>query len=469
MQLTRLIHTTLVLLVCASGAVLGQSGDGGLTIYAGSAVFADPAYDSLALVEFPFSLTRSEFEFFRPNEADSFLYARIFAQVDLLNSAGVPQDSGSTYFSVRVADEAEASAPGIRLFNKLMLFVKPGIYTARLTVYDVVSKRTGSALLDEIVVEPPVRGQIAVGGPIMAYRATPVADTLAVNMRLVRNGFLVLPNPVGVFSTSDSMMYVYGEVYNLPADGKGEEFRLTFDLLDAQGVPIRTISSRKRSAEGASVAFGEPIDIRGWLSGGYRLQVVADDPSSGTSDTCGIRFAIVAPVAFAGEGDDDSSLTLEQQVALTWYLLTPAQRQTLDRLAPDGKRTFVQQYWQEHDPTPSTPVNENKAEMLRRYRYANDRFSVTETGDDGWRTERGRIYMTYGLWDQVDDRSMPVTGVPYQIWYYWHIEEGKFFVFVDDRNNNEYRLVHSNVDGEIYDKKWAEIIEQGFPDLNDDM
>jgi hypothetical protein len=42
------------------------------------------------------------------------------------------------------------------------------------------------------------------------------------------------------------------------------------------------------------------------------------------------------------------------------------------------------------------------------------------------------------------------------------------FVFEDWTGSNDYRLVHSNVFGEIYSKEWEIILRGLFPDFTDD-
>jgi len=485
MQPTRLIVLAAAALV--AGAAPAQSGTGeNLTVYAGFAVYPDPAYDTVALVQVPFSLAQNEFEFFRPTEVDSFLYARIFAQIDLLGNAGVAVDSASTYFSVRVSDSREAHETGIRIFNKLLLFARPGVYSARLTVIDAVSKRSGSAFLDRIVVEPPRRDAVALGGPYLAYSAAPFTDSSAVNLRLVENG-LAVPNPLGVFGTGDSTMYCVGEVYQ---PGKevghaGPSTRLTFELLDSRDSLLRVLGARPALPGGATIAFTERFDIGGWLPGVYRLRVVADDSAAARADTQVVRFAVVSPADLlvmrdqSIPGDPYRLLTTDQRTALTWYFLSPEQQRVLERLTPEGKETFLAQYWAEHDRDPATPLNEGRVDAVARFHYVNERFSLTEARDDGWRTDRGRVYLVYGAPDEVDDRVVPLTdqpgigadnsGRPYQIWYYRGVGEGKLFVFVDARSNNEYRLVHSNVYGEVYNKYWESLLQQGFPDLDRDL
>ncbi len=51
-------------------------------------------------------------------------------------------------------------------------------------------------------------------------------------------------------------------------------------------------------------------------------------------------------------------------------------------------------------PRPDTVENEYKEEHYRRIAYANERFA---SGIPGWKTDRGRIYITFGPADEVDE------------------------------------------------------------------
>ncbi|MFQ6009234.1 MAG: GWxTD domain-containing protein, partial [Candidatus Zixiibacteriota bacterium] len=201
------------------------------------------------------------------------------------------------------------------------------------------------------------------------------------------------------------------------------------------------------------------------------LQVIATDKTNGTADTAQVPFRIISPeeirlaLSRTKESDPYDTLDLEVKINLVSYFLTPDQKATLNRLNDRGKLNFLNQYWREHDENPATKVIENRLELIKRYEYCNRFFSTNIDKTDGWATPRGRIYMTYGPCDELDDRLTPLLGKPYQIWYYRGVKEGKFFVFEDLTGAGDYRLVHSNVYGEIYSQEWQDRIDQGISDL----
>ena len=97
-------------------------------------------------------------------------------------------------------------------------------------------------------------------------------------------------------------------------------------------------------------------------------------------------------------------------------------------------------FWRKRDPTPGTDANEHKSEFYRRIQFANERFSFMRR--NGWRTDRGRIYIMFGEPDQLDDYPYAPDTHPYQEWHYYRQGRYRKFFFVDENEDGEYRLVY---------------------------
>jgi GWxTD domain-containing protein len=136
------------------------------------------------------------------------------------------------------------------------------------------------------------------------------------------------------------------------------------------------------------------------------------------------------------------------------YIITDEERQAFKRLSTDDERQqFIEQFWLRRDPTPDTEENEYKEEHYRRIAYANERYA---SGIPGWKTDRGRIYITFGPADEVE--SHPSGGTyqrpieegggttstfPFEIWRYRYIEgigNDVLIEFVDPTMTGEYRM-----------------------------
>jgi len=136
------------------------------------------------------------------------------------------------------------------------------------------------------------------------------------------------------------------------------------------------------------------------------------------------------------------------------YILTPAERRAFFELRTnEEKENFIATFWRNRDPNPDTEENEYREEYYQRIAYANEHFA---SGIPGWRTDRGRIYITWGKPDSVEahpsggsyDRPSyegggSTTTYPFEIWFYRHLDgvaDGAEIEFVDPSSSGEYRI-----------------------------
>jgi GWxTD domain-containing protein len=138
-------------------------------------------------------------------------------------------------------------------------------------------------------------------------------------------------------------------------------------------------------------------------------------------------------------------------------IITPAERLVFGALKTDEERDhFIEMFWLKRDPDPDTPENEYREQYYERVQYANEHFSA---GVPGVKTDRGRIYVTFGKPDNIE--SHPSGGsynrpswegggstatYPFEIWWYRNIEGVGTDVeieFVDLTGSGEYRIARN--------------------------
>ena len=139
------------------------------------------------------------------------------------------------------------------------------------------------------------------------------------------------------------------------------------------------------------------------------------------------------------------------------YIITKEEKRAFDALVTDEEReNFIENFWRRRDPNPDTEENEYREEYYERIAYANEHFA---SGIPGWKTDRGRVYITFGKPDSVESHASggsydrPVyegggttTTYPFEIWYYRHLDdvgEGLEIEFVDPTGTGEYRLARN--------------------------
>ena len=66
--------------------------------------------------------------------------------------------------------------------------------------------------------------------------------------------------------------------------------------------------------------------------------------------------------------------------------------------------------------------------------------TTNEFLNNGWNTDRGRIFMQYGVWEQRDDKEAPRSGNSFEVWHYHSLESGLTFIFEDVYGDDAYRV-----------------------------
>ena len=138
-------------------------------------------------------------------------------------------------------------------------------------------------------------------------------------------------------------------------------------------------------------------------------------------------------VALAAAAPQDTPYRkwLHEDVA---YIITDAERAAFNQLLTDTEREqFIEAFWQRRGP-------QFKEEHYRRIAYANQHFSA---GTPGWKTDRGRIYITYGPPDEIDDHPSNGSTFPFQQWSYRHIDgigDNVVIEFVDPSRSGEFQM-----------------------------
>jgi len=145
---------------------------------------------------------------------------------------------------------------------------------------------------------------------------------------------------------------------------------------------------------------------------------------------------------------------LDKDVA---YIITDEERKAFKKLETDDERErFIEEFWRRRDPDPDTDENEYREEYYERIAYANEHYA---SGIPGWKTDRGRIYITWGKPDEIE--SHPSGGsynresyegggststYPFERWFYRYLAgvgSGIEIEFVDPTGSGEYRIARN--------------------------
>src|SRR5258707_9849548 len=136
------------------------------------------------------------------------------------------------------------------------------------------------------------------------------------------------------------------------------------------------------------------------------------------------------------------------------YIISPDERNAFLQLATNEEREqFIEQFWLRRSSNPDLPENDFKEEHYRRIAYAKEHFA---SGIPGWKTDRGRMYITWGKPDEIESHpaggtyERPIEEVrgststyPFETWRWRYLEgiaENVILQFVYPTGSGEYHL-----------------------------
>jgi GWxTD domain-containing protein len=215
------------------------------------------------------------------------------------------------------------------------------------------------------------------------------------------------------------------DIYNLAGD---DSVRMVYGIRDFDGEMIQSDTALVASAAVEGHTARVPLDT---LSNGqYLLDISVVDDTGGRVVSRLRGFEINREEFYLGRDVGDA-------VELLTYIATTGFIDSFVEADVEERKRMWEQFWREKDPTPATPRNEYYDEHVKRFKYANANFAAGLS--EGWRTDRGRIYIVEGPPDEVETYSMQIDRNPTEVWFYF--DNGRRYIFVDETGFGDYILV----------------------------
>ena len=349
------------------------------------------------------------------------------------------------------------------LIGVLSFILEEGLYNCTINGSDAVNPSKSKTITEQIIVKPFLDGQIGLSDVQIASNI--IQDSQNKESIFYKNTFEVTPNPTAVFGEGQPCLFYYTELYNLPPVSTEEGLRLDQLLFNSRGQLI--LSKRKdlnrsvksRVEVGRVMANKLPTDTytltlnlvdsitNAGVSSSKRFFVY--NPSIVYVDTFQQQISPVLSTQFGAMSEEE----LDDLYSKSRYIASNQEQDRYDALTTvEGKREFLYNFWKARDENPSDDYNQSYNSYLKRIEDCNLRFKAMSK--EGWKTDRGRVYLTYGEPSEIERYPNQIETRPYEIWSYHNLEGGVFFIFADLFGFSDYQLVHSSKRGELRDESW---------------
>jgi GWxTD domain-containing protein len=340
----------------------------------------------------------------------------------------------------------------------------PGSYTLQVgTIDDVANKKGDYSLTIEI---PEFGSDLAISDIQLATRIEKTENKTNFS---IKNNLGIYPNPSRTYGLIQPLLYFYFEAYNLTLNEEGHNrYTYHYYISDADGERVRDFPEKIKSTSAAIIAESGGTNIITLATNDYILVVELEDMLSRDKLIGKKKFRVVRPshkstnnLAQSRPAGYEEYLNytreeLTDEFEKVTYIAIDQELEIFEGLDEEGMKRFLAEFWNRRDPDPTTEVNEYKREYFENLEYAHLTFS--NTFREGWNTDRGRILLIYGRPDEIERYPSSMDISPYEIWQYYGLEGGSYFVFADITGHGSFDLLHSTYRNEIKDPNWRERI-----------
>ena len=314
--------------------------------------------------------------------------------------------------TVRVRTFKETLRGDESVIYQQFIGVPPGVYQVQVTVRD----RSGPAAShrERTDTVPRFAGQ-GMSGPLAVYQGAGRTRASDVPKLLV--------NPRATVSYGADTLRFYVEVY-----GERPGARLVARALDPGGHEIwrDTVALAGTEALATGLALLRPGELP---VGAGRFEI----------GRLGAGSAATRAAPFLVSFSDQWAITnYDEMISLLRYFERQEWVDKLRQAPPDQRPAVWRAFYKATDPVEITPENEALEAYFRRIQIANQRFR--ESGEPGWLTDRGEVFITLGEPDDVFDFTTDVSraGVRGVRWTYNALRLTLFFQ--DNTGFGRFRL-----------------------------
>jgi len=335
-------------------------------------------------------------------------------------------------------------------FDQWGEFLLPGKYDVSVIIASENNPATGS-LETQINVKKMNEVFLYISDIQFVFKTEDITE----NSIFSKAGKDVFPNVWRRYGVLNPKLTFYFEVYGIDTTSK-KPLLIDYVILKDDQSAAKKIGSVELKSEGAQRSVLQAIDVSNLPSSIYDLKITLTDPVIGSSVTASRNFEIIQFDRYSS-ASSLSEEDIEMFNKLFSYIAEDAEYRQYKRLNDSEKGNFIINYWKSKDPNPSTQENEYLLNVIEKFNYANKNFSW---GNQlGWKSDRGRILLKYGMPTNINSYTSEPNTVPYEVWTY-QLERNYIFVFADRRSNGKYVLLHSDMIGEVKDPTWMNLIRK---------
>ncbi len=421
--------------------------------------YAQFGYDSLSnYIEFYYSFTQSSLNYVDTDTTD---YVGGILHIEIIDSATSEKIIDKHWIvNSEISDSSELNR---NLIGILGFIINHGSYKSTITGSDANNPSNIRTISEFLFVEPFIKTNISLSDIELASNIIPGSENTS--SIFYKNTYEITPLPAALCGENQPILFYYTEVYNILFSPYENELRMDELVVNSKGQLLSSKSKKIKKSVDSRVEVGK-INVYKFPTDTYTLIINLIDsvanygvssmkkffvynPSVAPIDTVQLTTSPVLSTTFGSMSEEE----LDDLFAKSVYIASEPEKDRYEALSTvEAKREFMYTFWRARDENPSDERNQYFLNYLKRLAESNDKYTAAKK--DGWKTDRGRVYLVYGPPSQIDRYPNETETKPYEIWTYETLEGGVIFVFGDISGFNDYQLLHSTKRGELRDDYW---------------
>jgi GWxTD domain-containing protein len=405
------------------------------------------------------------------------------AEVRITFKAFVEDSLVNVFDYILISEFFEDADPGTKPdFGDIQNMQLPnGKYILHISVQDINAAFKPAVFADIVEINFP-KDEVTISD-ITLYQS--VSRDLQGNI-FDKYGFSLLPLYYGFVPESIYSLPFSCEIYNTDKFAENEMITIKSYITSFENNLMPYPEARctfQTKAKPVVVAMGE-IGIFKLPSGNYNLITEVFDKESILLASCSYFFQRsnpgivlnledIAAINITNTFVDNIKDTMQllEFVRFLYPISTPIEKdfyQTKMKNIPvEQLKRFFYAFWIKRD-----AKNPEKAwlEYYEKVKHADREFGCKLV--QGYRTDRGRVYLQYGPPNSIFESPYDSHSYPYEIWHYYYCVDQsnvKFVFYNTDLVSNDYELLHSDKRGEMQDPFWKmKVTLRKFPNFNPD-
>ncbi|MCW8816516.1 MAG: GWxTD domain-containing protein [Ignavibacteriaceae bacterium] len=420
--------------------------------------YAQFGYDSLSnYVEFYYSFDQSCLQFIDTDTTD---YVEGILHIEVSDSTSGEDIIDRQWMISNVI--RDTLGMNRSLIGVVGFIIDKGSYKVVVTGSDANNLSNKRVINEYFTVRPFLNLNTAISDLQLASNIIPQSDNTS--SIFYKNTFEVTPMPASICGENQPVLFYYSELYNLQSNPSQDDLRLDELVINSRGQVVSSKAKKINKLVDSRVEVGM-VKVHKLPTDTYRLLIDLIDSTANYGVSSSKRFFVYNPSIMPADSFQTtvspvlsttfgamSEEEIDDLFAKSKYIATEPELNQYKSLSTlEAKREFIYQFWKTRDENTSNPKRSYQ-NYMRRIDESNDRFSAM--GKEGWKTDRGRVFLVYGEPSEIDRHPNETDTRPYVIWIYESIEGGVLFVFGDLTGFSDYQLLHSTKRGELRDDSW---------------